>query len=174
MLDTMTFTKIVGSFCGALLVFLLGKWAAEGLYHTPDGYGEERVMGYAIETGEDDAAAEEEAEPELSMEEVLASGDAGAGERVWSKCRACHQLNGSNAVGPYLNGVVGREIGLVDAFNYSGSLSEQADVWSQEHLYNFLENPRDWAPGTTMSFAGLDDPQDRANVIAYLESTAAQ
>ena len=86
----------------------------------------------------------------------------------------CHQLEeGANAVGPYLYGVVGREIGSADGYgSYSGALSEQgADVWDPETLSNFLENPQGWAPGTSMGYSGLSDVEDRANLIAYLDQT---
>lgn len=167
MLDTMTFTKVVGSFCGALLVFLLGKWAAEELYHV-GGHGEE-VAAYVIDTGEDEAEAAPEEEVDFAA--VLASADASAGEGVFRQCRACHQVeDGANAAGPHLYGVVGRDVGSVDGFNYSGALSEQADVWSPENLNAFLEDPRGWAPGTSMGYNGLRDVEDRANLIAWLDS----
>ena len=168
MLDTMTFTKIVGSFCGALLVFLLGKCAAETLYHVGGAHGEE-VAVYVIDTGEEEETAE--VEEEVDFETLLASADASAGERQWGKCRACHNLEqGANAVGPHLYGVVGRDVGAVEGFNYSGALSEAADVWTPENLFAFIENPRGYAPGTTMGYAGLGNPEDRANLIAYLDT----
>ncbi|PTX53019.1 cytochrome c [Allosediminivita pacifica] len=166
MFDTMTFTKVVGGLCGALLVYLLGVWAAESLYHVGGGHGEE-VASYVIET-EDDGSGEEE-EAEVDFETVYAEADAGAGERVFGRCRACHNLDGSNATGPHLDGVVGRDVAAVDGFNYSGALVEAADVWSPENLSHFIENPRGYAPGTAMSFNGLSDIEDRANLIAYLE-----
>ncbi|WP_026758147.1 MULTISPECIES: c-type cytochrome [Sediminimonas] len=172
MLDTMTLTKTLGAFCGALLVFLLGNWAAETLYSMGGGHGEEHAQGYVIETAESDAPAEEEeAAPDFS--EVFASADPGKGERVFNKCRACHKLeDGANSTGPHLYGVVGRDVGSVDGFGYSGALVEVADVWSPENLNGFLEDPSGYAPGTKMGFAGLGDIEDRANVIAYLESVS--
>ncbi len=170
MLDTMTFTKVLGGFCGALLIFLLGKWGAETLYHVGDkGHGDgELHQAYVIDTGSDEPA---EAAPEVDLATVLANGDAGKGERVWSKCRACHKLEeGANGTGPHLYGVVGRTVGAVDGFGYSGALSEAADVWTPENLYAFLESPRSYAPGTTMAFAGLNKSEDRANLIAYLDT----
>lgn len=171
MLDTMTFTKVLGGFCGALLVFLLGNWAAESLYHVGGGHGGEDTAAYVIDTGADDAAASDAAPADFAT--VYAAADAGAGERVFGKCRACHKLeDGANATGPYLHGVVGRDIGAASGFGaYSGALSEAADVWTPENLNAFLENPRGWAPGTTMSFAGLPSVEDRANLIAYLDQT---
>ena len=162
----MTFTKIVGSFCGALLIFLLGKWAAETLYHVGGAHGEE-VAVYVIETGEEEASTEEVVE--VNFDTMIETADAGAGERVFGKCRACHKLEaGENAAGPYLYNVVGRDVGTAQGFNYSGALSEVADVWTPENLYYFLENPRGWAPGTSMGFAGLNKSEDRQNLIAYL------
>lgn len=162
----MTFTKIVGSFCGALLIFLLGKWAAETLYHVGGAHGEE-VAVYVIETGEEEASTEEVVE--VNFDTMIETADAGAGERVFGKCRACHKLEkGENAAGPYLYNVVGRDVGTAEGFNYSGALNEVADVWTPENLYHFLENPRGWAPGTSMGFAGLNKSEDRQNLIAYL------
>jgi len=173
MLDTMTFTKVLGGFCGALLVFLLGKWVAESLYHVGGHYGEQ-TAAYVIDTGEEDEAPEDtaaEEEAPADFETVFASADAGKGERVFNKCRACHKLeDGANATGPHLYDVVGREVDAVDGFGYSGALEEVADVWSPENLNGFLENPRGYAPGTSMAFAGLSSVEDRANLIAYLQS----
>jgi cytochrome c len=164
----MTFTKIVGGVCGALLIFLLGKWAADGLYHVGgDHGGEEHAAGFAILV--------EEPEPvevqEVDFATLMASADADQGERVWGKCRACHKLEkGENATGPYLYGVVGREVDTAEGFNYSGALEEVVEVWTPENLFHFLENPRGYAPGTTMGFAGLPKPEDRVNLIAYLDA----
>ncbi len=166
MLDTMTFTKIVGGFCGAFLIFLLGKWAAETLYHVGGAHGEE-VAVYVIETGEAESTTEEVAA--VNFDTMIETADAAKGEKVFGKCRACHKLEaGANASGPYLFNVVNREVGTATGFNYSGSLTAVADVWTPENLYHFLENPRGFAPGTTMGFAGLNKSEDRQNLIAYL------
>lgn len=169
MLDTMTFTKALGAVCGALLIYLLGKWAGEELFFVGSHYGD-GAQAYVIETGSDEP---EEEVAEASFEELYASADASAGERVWGQCRACHQLTeGSNAVGPYLYGVVGRDIGVASGYgNYSGALSEAADVWTPDNLNAFLENPSGWAPGTSMSYRGLSSAEDRANLIAFLDQT---
>jgi cytochrome c2 len=169
MFDTMTLTKTAGAFCGALLIFLLGNWAAESIYSMGGGHGEDHAQGYVIDTGEDEAA-EEVADAAPDMAAIFASADASKGERVFNKCKACHALeDGANGVGPYLYDVVGRDVGAVDGFSYSGALSEAADVWTAENLYAFLENPAGYAPGTSMGFAGLGKSEDRANVIAYMD-----
>lgn len=170
MFDTMTLTKIVGSLCGALLIFLLLNWAGETLYHTGGGHGEgEHMAGYVIATGGEGGAEEAEA-VEVSFADLLAAADPAKGEKVFAKCKACHKVDGTNATGPHLDGVVGRAVDSVDGFRYSGKLEEAADVWSPENLNEFLANPKGFAPGTAMSFSGLKKIEDRANIIAYLES----
>ncbi len=173
MFDTMTFTKIMGGLCGTFLVFLLGKWAAEEIYHVGGGgHGEEHQAAYVIETDEGEGGGEEEEEV-VTLASLYSDADVGAGERVFGKCKACHQAeDGANGVGPHLYGVVGRDVGSVDGYgSYSGALSEAADVWTPENLYAFLEDPKGYASGTTMSYNGLSKPEDRANVIAYLDQT---
>src|SRR6056297_1480328 len=169
MFDTMTLTKTAGAFCGALLIFMLGNWAAESIYSMGGGHGEDHAQGYVIDTGEDEAA-EEVADAAPDMAAIFASADASKGERVFNKCKACHVLeDGANGVGPHLYDVVGRDVGAVGDYSYSGALSEVADVWTVEELYAFLENPAGYAPGTSMGFAGLGKSEDRANVIAYMD-----
>ncbi|MGK7654460.1 c-type cytochrome [Roseovarius sp. B08] len=172
MFDTMTFTKIMGGLCGTFLVFLLGKWAAEEIYHVGGGgHGEEHQAAYVIEVDEGEGGGEEEEET-VTLASLYSEADVGAGERVFGKCKACHQAEeGANGVGPHLYGVVGRDVGAVDGFSYSGALSEAADVWTPENLYAFLEDPSGYAPGTSMSYNGLAKPEDRANVIAFLDQT---
>jgi len=169
MFDTMTLTKTAGAFCGALLIFMLGNWAAESIYSMGGGHGEDHAQGYVIDTGEDEAA-EEVADAAPDMAAIFASADASKGERVFNKCKACHVLeDGANGVGPHLYDVVGRDVGAVGDYGYSGALSEVADVWTAEELYAFLESPAGYAPGTSMGFAGLGKSEDRANVIAYMD-----
>ena len=169
MFDTMTLTKIGGAFCGALLVFLLGKWAAEELYATGGGHGEDHAQAYVIEV-DDEGASDEPEEEGPDFATLLASADVDSGAREFNKCKACHKIDGTNATGPHLDGVVGRAVASVDGFSYSGSLAEAADTWTPENLNGFLENPRGYAPGTSMSFAGLRKVEDRADVVAYLQS----
>lgn len=167
MFDTMTFTKIAGGVCGALLVLLLGKWAATELYHV-GGHGD-HAAAYVIEVEEE--ATADAGEDEVSLEELLASADLGKGAKVFKKCSACHKLEaGENGTGPYLYGVVDREIAAADGFGYSEALGGREGQWTAENLDGFLAKPKDWAPGTTMGFAGLKKPTDRANLIAYLDS----
>lgn len=167
MLDTMTMTKLTGGFCGALLVFLLGGFFAELIYHEVGHHGDDHHQAYSIDTGEDDEPAEEEVQ--VAFADVFAAADPGQGPTLFRKCSACHAVEaGANGAGPYLHGIVGRDVGAASGYAYSGALSEAADVWTPENLNAFLENPKGFASGTTMNFAGFDDVEDRANLIAWL------
>ncbi|MCA0272061.1 MAG: cytochrome c family protein [Proteobacteria bacterium] len=171
MFDTMTVTKAGGALCGALLIFLLGKWAAEGLYNTaPPRHGDEEVaQAYTIDTGAGggEAAAAEEG-PDFAT--VFATADAAAGEKAFGKCKACHKIDGSNGTGPHLDGVVGRAVASVEGFAFSDGMKAHGGDWTPEALNDFLANPKGVVAGTKMSFAGLPKVEDRANLIAYLSS----
>jgi len=168
MFDTMTLTKIVGGFCGALLVFLLTAWVATAMFTVggDHGHGEDHAQAYVIETGAEEGGAAEEEGP--AFEELYASADPEAGAKVFNKCKACHKIDGTNATGPHLDGVVERAVDSVEGFAYSGALEEHFDVWHPENLDIFIKNPKGSAPGTKMSFAGIKKAQDRADLIAYL------
>jgi len=170
-MNTMELTKIVGALCGALLIFMLVTWAAEELYHTGGGHGhgDEHMAGYVIEVEEESASAEVEEGP--SLEEMMAAANIEKGAKVFNKCKACHKLEeGANGTGPSLYGVVDRAIGGMDGFGYSGALAGLGGNWDYAALDGFLAKPSKYAPGTSMGFAGLKKPMDRANLIMYLES----
>ncbi len=105
-----------------------------------------------------------------------AAGDAKAGEAVFKKCMACHAVGegAKNKVGPALNGVIGSVIGKhPEDYKFSKvlvELGEQGKVWDEANLTAWLTNPKAFAPGTKMAFAGLKKPEDIANVIAYLQT----
>ncbi|WP_181704188.1 c-type cytochrome [Chthonobacter albigriseus] len=103
-----------------------------------------------------------------------AAGDAAKGEKVFKKCQACHAVGegAKNKVGPALNGVVGSKIGAHPAdYQFSKVLKEMGDagkVWDEATLTEWLKNPKAFAPGTKMAFAGLKKDDELADVIAYL------
>ena len=169
MFDTMTMTKVMGAFCGALLVFLLGAWGAEVLYHKAEGHGDHAEQAYSIDTGEEDHGGEAEEVIEVAFADVYAAANAGSGERLWRQCAACHKLEtGANGTGPYLHNVVGRDKGAAEGYEYSEILATMDGAWTPENLNGFLESPRAYAPGTKMAYNGMRDVEDRANLIAYL------
>lgn len=100
-------------------------------------------------------------------------GDVDAGKTVFAKCKGCHQVGegAENKIGPHLNEVFGRKAAGLEGFNYSKSLVRAGNSgleWHADTLSAYIENPRAFASGTRMSFRGLKDPEERANVIAYL------
>lgn len=128
-------------------------------------------------TEEEARAPEAEAEPALSetasaeLPAFMANADAAAGEQAFRACRACHVVDpGVNRTGPSLYNVVGRDIGSIGDYNYSSAMAEKEGAWTYENLNGYLEAPRSWLPGTKMGYAGMPSEQDRANLIAYLDS----
>ena len=169
MFDTMTLTKAGGALCGTLLVFLLGGWVAELIYHGGGGHGDHHEQAYVIEVESDEA--EEEVVEVIDFAPIMASASAADGEGLWRNCAACHALEpGVNGLGPSLYGVVNRAVGSEAGFSYSGALVAVAETWTPENLNGFLENPKGWAPGTAMGYNGMRKIEDRANLIAYLDS----
>lgn len=176
MFDTMTMTKIGGGLFGMFLVFLLGKWAAEITYHVGadghgDGHGEEAHYAYVIEVPEGDDHGGVEV-VEVPFAEVYATADVSAGEKHYKACGRCHVLGdiSNGKTGPTLDGIVGRAVASIGGFKYSGNLIAVVDTWTPEALNGFLENPKAYAPGTKMVFKGIKDVQDRADLIAWLDS----
>jgi len=105
---------------------------------------------------------------------VAAAQDAAAGEKVFTKCKICHQIGegAKNFVGPVLNGVVGRPAGSYPGYNYSEANKNSGITWDEANLKAYLKNPREKVPGTKMVFPGLPSDDDIANVIAYLKQFA--
>ena len=105
---------------------------------------------------------------------IAASGaraqDAAAGKTSFNKCMACHNADkgGANQLGPNLWAVIGEPVGQGKGFAFSDALAKKGGSWNWDNLSQWLTSPRAFAPGTKMTFAGLSNPQDRANVIAFL------
>ena len=151
---------------------------------TPEEEGAEEA---AAETpAETEVAAAEEAAPAAEAPAAEAAPAAAAaldpalvaaGETVFKKCKACHQVgaDAKNKVGPVLNGLIGRSIASVDGFKYSPAMKAKADegfVWTEETVAAYLKDPKGYIPKNKMSFAGLKKDDDIAAVIAYIESSA--
>lgn len=98
---------------------------------------------------------------------ALAAGDPKAGEAIYGRCQACHAL-AYDRVGPRHCGLLGRRAGGVPGFEYSPAMKRARLVWSEQTLDRFLADPLKAVPGTTMTYAGVPDPQERADLIAYL------
>ena len=98
-----------------------------------------------------------------------AAGDPAAGRAVFNKCSICHTVKpGQNAIGPSLFGVVGRKSATEPGFSYSEAMKKADKTWDEATLDTYLTSPKAMVPGTKMVFPGLQKPEDRANLIAYL------
>lgn len=177
MFNTMTITKAAGALIGSLLSLMLLLWAGSALFHVgpaEGAHGDEPVaQAYTIPVefaGGDDAGEEE---VQVDFASLMEAADPAKGEKVFGKCKACHKLDGTDGTGPHLNGVVDRAVASAAGFNYSDPMKAhagEAPEWTPDALQEFLENPKGVVPSTKMSFAGLPKPEDRANLIAYLQA----
>jgi len=97
-------------------------------------------------------------------------GDPQAGKRIFAQCSACHRIGSgaANAIGPQLNGVIGRPAASVRGYSYSPAMKKSGLTWDDATLANFLHSPKQVVPGTKMTFAGLKNQQDIDNVTAYI------
>lgn len=145
-------------------IIALGLSIVSGMYFHANEEVEE--FGYFIDAPEEGAA--EEAGYDLGT--LLAAADPAAGEKVYAKCTACHSIaqGGPAGIGPNLWAIMGKPIAQ-GGFAYSSALAGHGGAWTYENMDAWLENPRAFAPGTKMSFAGLSKPEDRANIMAYMK-----
>lgn len=127
--------------------------------------------GYPIE-GAVEATDAGPAAPEVPIEVMMASADMSKGAEVFKKCASCHNATegGANGIGPNLWGIVGKPIAKHAGFAYSDVLKARGGNWDFATMNEWLANPRKFASGTKMSFAGLAKPEDRANVIVWLNA----
>ncbi len=99
-----------------------------------------------------------------------AAGDAALGQKVFNKCKACHDVaEPKNKVGPSLKGLFGRSAGNVQGFSYSEAMKNSGIVWSEDTLKTYLADPKAVVPGTKMSFTGLKKQEEIENILEYLE-----
>ena len=134
------------------------------------GCGAEQDVG--SESGQGAARPEASAEAPLpDVNDLLASADIKRGKTLFLQCRACHSLQdgGAHKVGPNLYGMFGREAGAAPGFTYSDAVVNSGIIWDAASMDQWLARPSDYLPGNRMVFVGIKKPQDRANLIAFLQ-----
>ncbi len=150
-------------------IVALGLSIVSSMYFSADQPERPEQLGYVIEGVE----VEGEADAGPALATLLASGSVEAGQATFAKCISCHSIEqgGANGIGPNIYASLGKPIGRVAAgYAYSAALAEKGGDWTYEAMDEWLASPRGFAPGTKMSFAGLSNPEERANVILYLHS----
>lgn len=186
MLDnyTMEANKIAAAIFLAGIIAMFTGLIADGLY--PGGteehaaHGEEVKRGYTIAGAEafeaggagGEAAPAADAGP-VDIAPFMAAANAAEGEKLIKRCTACHTFDkgGKNGIGPNNYGVVNGPVAHRSDFAYSEAiLAKKGGTWTEQNLSDFLANPKAYAPGNKMAFAGLKKPEDRANLIKYLET----
>jgi cytochrome c len=106
----------------------------------------------------------------LSLMSAANAADATKGEKVFAKCKVCHEASAEkNKIGPYLKGVFGRKAGTAKGFSYSPAMKASGIVWGEEKIKAFIGNPKTLVPNNKMTFAGLKKEEEVANLIAYLK-----
>lgn len=169
-MDSFEWNKIAGWVLTAAIA-VLGLSIVTGLIYTPHKL---EKPGYVVEGVEVEAeAGGAAAEAEKPIAFYLASANVEKGANTFKKCAACHTVDagGANGIGPNLHGIVGNSHAHSAAFSYSSAMAAtKGKPWGFDELNEWLKSPKAYIPGNKMSFAGLGKPQDRADVIAYLNT----
>lgn len=171
-MDSFEFNKWIGAFLGAVFVVFSVAIVSDAIFAAPHPEKE----GFAIEAVEAPAEGGPAAPTEEPIAVRMATADATAGQAIEKRCAACHTIDngGANKVGPNLWNILNRPIASHEGFAYSGAMKEFSQggsvVWDYEHLDHFIMAPKGLVKGTAMAFAGLKNPEDRANLIAFLRT----
>ena len=172
--------KILGAFLGTCLLLIAIGTLADLIYKKTDSIPmSKEVISYKISPNLDTSINIEEnnvitndLSNQENIVEKISQANVESGFLYSKKCTACHSFDKSRTkkIGPPLIDVYEREIANIDNYNYSKSLQKLSGKWDLQSLDGFLKDPKEWAPGTKMSFVGIKNINDRANIIAYLKS----
>jgi len=171
-MNSFEINKILGALLGTCLVLVAVHIAAGAIFSQEAP----AKPGYEIAVKEETPQGAAPAAPaEVPIATLLASASAERGAQVAKQCQACHNFQEGQGpkVGPDLYGVVGRPIAAVSGFNYSAALKAKQGKWDFDALNAWLTKPNAFAPGTAMTFAGVANDKQRADLIAYLDSLSA-
>jgi cytochrome c len=174
-MDSFEFNKIAGGVLSALL-FIFG---VPELYAMVQGHGGHATnMGFELPMPKDTGGAAAGGAPAADafsfakVAAALPNASADSGKDVFKACTQCHtgEKGGANKLGPNLFGIVGRDIGKHAGFTYSPAVAEKGGQWTWEHLVEYLHNPKEYIPGNRMSYAGVKDVAEMADLLAYLRT----
>jgi cytochrome c len=168
-MNSFELNKVLGALLGTCLILMAVHLASGAIFSTPAP----AKPGYEIAVKEEKPGQQEAAKPaEQPIETLLASASVEHGAQVAKQCAICHNFQEGQGpkIGPDLYGVVGRKMASVGGFNYSAALKGMNGTWSFDELNTWLKDPRAMVPGTAMTFAGLANEKQRADVIAYLNT----
>jgi cytochrome c len=168
-MNSFELNKVLGAILGTCLALLAINIGAHAIFE-PEAPAK---PGYKIVVAKADAGQPAAKEPEIPLPVLLAKASVEKGERTAKQCAACHTFakGAPNKVGPNLFNIVGGDRGEGHGgFNFSSAMKSKGGKWTFEALDKFIENPRGDVPGTAMTFAGVKNPQQRADVIAYLRT----
>jgi cytochrome c len=168
-MNSFELNKVLGAILATCLILLALNIGANALFAP----AKPAKPGYAIAVKEEAAGGKTAAAaPEEPIEALLAKASVEKGQAAAKQCGACHtfEKGGPNRVGPNLYGIVGSERGEGRGFNFSAAMKSKGGTWTFDELNKFLTNPRGYIPGTAMTFAGLSRPDQRADVIDYLNT----
>lgn len=165
--------KVAGAVLAILLV-VMGLREIGAIVFDAEG---PETLGFPVDPAllEGPAGAAEEVSGPVDFGALLATASVDAGERVARRCVACHtfEQGGANGTGPNMWGVLGRAVASVSGFNYSSAMRDygaDGTQWLYQNMYEYLEAPRRYVPGTSMAFAGLRSQEDRINLLAYMHA----
>jgi cytochrome c len=168
-MNSFEINKFLGALLGTCLVLMAIHLSSGAIFSTPAP----AKPGYEVAVKEEKPGQAEAAKPaEVPIETLLASASVEHGAQVAKQCATCHNFQEGQGpkVGPDLYGVVGRQVASKSGFNYSAALKAKGGTWGFDELNKWLTDPRADVPGTAMTFAGLPNEKQRADVIAYLNS----
>ena len=169
-MNSFELNKVLGALLGTCLI-LVAMHIAAGAIFTPE---KPAKPGYevAVKEAQPQAGAAPAAPAAVSIDTRFASAAAQRGAEVAKQCQPCHNFQEGQGpkIGPDLYAVVGRKIASAPGFNYSSALKSKNGTWDFNTLNTWLTKPTAYAPGTAMTFAGLSNDKQRADVIAYLDT----
>ena len=169
-MNSFELNKVLGAVLGTCLILLALNIGAGAIF-APE---KPAKPGYAIAVKAEGGAKTEAAAKEVPIADRLAKASVEKGQSAAKQCQACHtfEKGGPNRVGPNLYGIVDEPRGEGRGFNFSAAMKAKGGKWTYEELDKFLTDPRAYIPGTAMTFAGLKNDQQRADVIDYLHTLA--